>query len=91
MGRIAHIVDHGPGRQSESDEMKFPNTRWKHALLAGSLVLVPGISLAQSCDVDLDAVNARIAAYEEHYGEVRPDIDCAEPGNAAARRRWNDE
>lgn len=45
---------------------------------------------AQTCEIDIDAVEARIAELEPGYGLVLSDISCDAPGNPAHILMCND-
>jgi hypothetical protein len=47
------------------------------------LVLTAGTASAQTCEIDLSAVEARIADLEPSYGMVLSDIGCDAPTNPA--------
>lgn len=49
------------------------------AALTIALLLVPQISLAQSCRVDLAAVEKSVARLELSYAEILSDISCEAP------------
>lgn len=51
--------------------------------LALILVLTAGTASAQTCEIDLSAVEARIADLEPSYGMVLSDIGCDAPTNPA--------
>ena len=48
-----------------------------------ALILAAGTASAQTCEVDLAAVEARIAELEPSYGLVLSDIGCDVPTNPA--------
>jgi hypothetical protein len=53
-------------------------------LISALLVVVAaGPALAQSCSIDIDAVEARIAELEPNYATVLSDISCDAPTNPA--------
>jgi len=54
-------------------------------VLAFALLTVPGISFAQSGQVDLDAVEREIGRLEVHYGDIVSDIGCTAPALPAHR------
>lgn len=47
------------------------------------LLAVPQMAFAQSCGVDMPAVEKRIAEMEDFYGDVSSDIGCDAPTNPA--------
>lgn len=47
------------------------------------LLALPQAAFAQSCGVDLPAVEKRIAELEDFYGDVLSDISCDAPTNPA--------
>ncbi|WP_128516001.1 hypothetical protein [Tabrizicola thermarum] len=51
--------------------------------LALILALAAGTASAQTCRIDIGAVEARIADLEPHYGMVLSDIGCENPTNPA--------
>lgn len=51
--------------------------------LALTLALAAGTASAQTCRIDIGAVEARIADLEPHYGMVLSDIGCENPTNPA--------
>lgn len=55
------------------------------ASFAIALVLIPQVSFAQSCNVDMAAVEKSIGRFEPSYGDVRSDVGCGTPVNAARR------
>ena len=48
-----------------------------------ALILAAGTASAQTCEIDLAAVEARIADLEPSYGLMLSDIGCDAPTNAA--------
>lgn len=56
-----------------------PDGTVSRAVLAIALLLVPQIALAQSCKVDLAAVEKSIARLELSYADVLSDISCDAP------------
>lgn len=51
----------------------------RRAALAIALVLLPQIAFAQSCKVDIGAVEKSIARLEPSYGDILSDIGCDAP------------
>ncbi|WP_333817155.1 hypothetical protein [Tabrizicola sp.] len=58
--------------------------------LALLLALTAGTASAQTCEIDLAAVEARIADLEPTYGTVLSDISCDAPTNPAHILMCND-
>ncbi|MEZ5798473.1 MAG: hypothetical protein R3D63_13960 [Paracoccaceae bacterium] len=57
----------------------MPLPRLAPAVVAATLFLAPAASAAQTCAVDMDAVNSRIAELEPSYSMVLSDISCDAP------------
>lgn len=55
----------------------------RRAGLAIALVLLPQIAFAQSCKVDIGAVEKSIAQLETSYGDILSDISCDAPTKKA--------
>lgn len=51
--------------------------------LALAFALTAGAAAAQTCEIDISAVEARIAELEPSYGMVLSDIGCENPTNPA--------
>lgn len=51
--------------------------------LALAFALTAGAATAQTCEIDISAVEARIAELEPTYGMVLSDIGCENPTNPA--------
>ena len=55
------------------------------ASFAIALVLIPQVSFAQSCNVDMAVVEKSIGRFEPSYGDIQSNVGCGTHVNAARR------